>query len=217
MSIRAVVILSLLAVGAVAATTAVGAEDAFRSELMPREAEIRAALAAGPPHFAESAGVYVLTASGFELARPSKNGFHCLVERSHPTAFEPQCFDEEGSRTLLQAVLLRAELRARGLGREAVEREIAAAYSDGRLRAPSRPGINYMLSPENRVPIDAEGSRIIPYQPHLMFYVPYLTNADLGSDGAPGSTVFVINEGAPGAYAIVPVPTGEYAAHGSGH
>lgn len=188
--------------------------DAAPPASMTREQEIAAALEAGPPHFAGEAGVYVLGERGFELARESRNGFHCLVERSHPGAFEPQCLDEEGSRTLLRAVLLRAELRAAGKSREEVDAAIAAGYADGTLRAPSRPGINYMLSPRNRVPIDPEGKTIVPYRPHLMFYVPYLTNSDLGSTGGPGSTTFVINEGAPGAYAIVPVPREGGEAHG---
>ncbi len=63
-----------------------------------------------------------------------------------------------------------------------------------------------MLSRRNRVPVDPRGETIIEYRPHLMFYVPYLTNADLGSDGGPGAATFVINEAQPGAYAIVPVP-----------
>jgi hypothetical protein len=220
MNHRLPAILSLLALDAAlaaAATAARSADEPFRPQPLTRDAEVRAALAAGPAHFAAAAGVYVLTEKGFELERPSQNGFHCLVQRSHPGAFEPQCFDEEGSRTLLREVLLRGELQAQGGRPSEIAREVAAAYADGRLRAPSRPGINYMLSPENRVPIDDEGSEIIPYRPHLMFYVPYLTNADLGSDGAPGAPVFVIGEGTPGAYAIVPVPLGDGAGHGAGH
>jgi hypothetical protein len=200
---------------ALALAASAGAET-WKPEPLQREREIAAALAAGPAHFREQAGVYVLGEGGFELARESRNGFHCLVERSHRGAFEPQCFDQEGSRTLMQAVLMRAELRAAGADDETIRRAVAAGWAEGRLRAPSRPGINYMLSPENRVPIDREGTRIIPYRPHLMFYVPYLTNADLGSDGGPDSTVFVIHEGLPGAYAIVPVPA-EPAGHGEAH
>lgn len=194
------------------AAPASGVEEPVRPELLPRDAEIRAALAAGPPHFAETAGVYVLTANGYELARPSQNGFHCLVGRELPGAFEPMCFDREGSATLLRQILLSAELQMQGKGLDEIEVAVAAAWASGELRAPSRPGINYMLSPENRVPIDEQGT-IAPYRPHLMFYVPYLTNADLGSDGSPGSPVFVIFEGQPGAYAIVPVPVEEAVAH----
>jgi hypothetical protein len=186
--------------------------EASGPPLLPRDEEVSAALAAGPPHVAAGAGVYVLTATGYELVRSSSNGFHCLVERSFPGAFEPQCFDAEGSRTLMQATLLAARLRAGGAPRDEVERRVAAAWAAGELRAPGRPGINYMLSTENRVPVDPSGERIVPYGPHLMFYAPYLRNEDLGSDGGPGSPLFVINEGMPGAYVIVPV-----ASPGRGH
>lgn len=172
-------------------------------EPLPREQEVAAALEAGPASIAEDAGVYALEASGYVQVRPSGNGFHCLVGRSAPGSFEPQCFDEEGSATILRELLLTAELRARGLGTEEVEAGVAAAYADGRLRAPSRPGINYMLSERNLVPVDEKGT-IRPYRPHVMFYVPYLTNRDVGA--GPGSPVFVVGEGTPSAYAIVPVP-----------
>jgi hypothetical protein len=60
-----------------------------------------------------------------------------------------------------------------------------------------------MLSERNLVPVDDQGT-VRPYRPHVMFYVPYLTNEDLGA--GPGSPVFVVGEGTPSAYAIVPVP-----------
>lgn len=183
------------------------ATDEWKPELMPREQEIAAALAAGPAAIRDGAGLYLLTATGFELARPSSNGFHCLVERSRPEAFEPQCFDSEGSATLLEQVLLRGELRMQGLGAERIATEIANAWAEGRLRTPTRPGINYMLSEHNRVPVGP--NRVIPYRPHVMFYAPYLTNDDVGGDLSGASPVFVINEGKPSAYVIVPVPSGE--------
>ncbi len=188
-----------------ASTVAIPQEMTWKPELMPREQEVASALAAGPAAIREAAGVYVLTATGFELVRDSSNGFHCLVERSQIEAFEPQCFDAEGSDTLLQQVLLGGELRMRGASEEDLERGVATAWARGSLRAPSRPGINYMLSEKNRVPVGPD--QVIPYRPHVMFYVPYLTNADIGGDLRGGSPVFVINEGQPSAYAIVPVPT----------
>jgi len=75
---------------------------------------------------------------------------------------------------------------------------VAAAYAAGRLRAPARPAV------------DDQGT-VRPYRPHVMFYVPYLTNADLGA--GPGSPVFVISEGKPHPYAIVPVPPETLATH----
>jgi len=178
--------------------------DAWKPSLMPAAEETSEALAAGPLSIRAGAGVYLLGAEGFVLARPSQNGFHCLVERSQEGAFEPQCFDAEGSETLLPAVLLAAELVQTGHSREEVERRVAAAWAEGRLRAPSRPGINYMLSEKNRVPVGPE--RVTPFGPHLMFYAPYLTDADLGGDGnGETSPIFMINEGKPGGYVIVSV------------
>jgi hypothetical protein len=179
--------------------------ETWNPELLPPAREIAAALSAGPPSIAEGAGIYLLTENGYVLHRASRNGFHCLVGRDMPGAFEPQCFDAEGSDTLLKAVLLSTERRMRGDDAPAAARAVADAYASGRLRAPRRAGINYMLSRENRVPVDEKGT-IRPYRPHVMIYAPYLTNADFGASMDGGSPVFVINEGKPGAYLIVPVP-----------
>ena len=182
----------------------VAAAETWNPVPMPAAEETSEALAAGPPSIRDGAGVYLLAADGYRLARPSANSFHCLVGRSQEGAFEPQCFDAEGSATLLPAVLLAAELRQAGHPPEEVERRVAAAWAGGRLRAPSRPGVNYMLSAKNRVPVGPD--RVIPYGPHLMFYAPYLTDADLGGDpSGETSPLFVINEGKPGGYVIVPV------------
>lgn len=199
---------ALAAAAAVLCTLAAAADEPPAAvtglpELMPRDEEIAAALEAGPASITDRAGVYVLEATGYVRVRDSGNGFNCLVTRSVAGAFEPQCFDEEGSATILLEVLLATELQARGKSKAEVDQAVAAAYAAGRLRAPSRPGINYMLSPRNRVPVDDQGT-VRPYRPHVMFYVPYLTNQALGA--GPGSPVFVIGEGGPRAYAIVPVP-----------
>jgi hypothetical protein len=62
---------------------------------------------------------------------------------------------------------------------------------------------------ENLVP-NAKG-KVTHFPPHLMFYAPYLTNAELGAgdvlgpDGNPASPAFVAVEGTPLALIIVPV------------
>ncbi len=181
------------------------------AEPQARDAEIALALSAGPAHFSSEAGVYVLEVHGYTKLRESRNGFHCIVERSEPGALEPQCLDAEGSETMLPRILMAARLRAEGKTAAEVDAAIAAAYHDGRLRAPRRPGINYMLSKQNRVPMG--DGRIAPFPPHLMFYAPYLSNLDLGVKPGSGSPAFVINEGRPGAYVIVPVPAEDGAIH----
>jgi len=70
-------------------------------------------------------------------------------------------------------------------------------------------GINYMLSAENLTP-NARGE-VVHFPPQVMFYAPYLTNAELGLDGPlgpdgnPNGPAFVAAEGSPHASIIVPV------------
>ncbi len=199
------VCLMLLVVGA-AAIVAEGAEM-WRPEPLPRGEEVREALAACPESLQAGVGVYVLTSTGFELERKSANGFHAIIQRSQPGAFEPECFDAEGSATILRMVLMKSELLMGGASQDEIDLAVGKAWASGELSAPSRPGINYMLSEHNKVPIDAE--TVIPYQPHVMFYAPYLTNADLGAEPMGSAPVFVVNEGMPNAYVIVPVGSGE--------
>jgi len=192
-------------------TTAVVSEATWKPEPLPRSQETSEALAACPTAIRSEAGVYVLTETGYDLVRPSQNGFNSIIGRTQPDSFEPQCLDAEGSSTLLHQILMRGRLQMQGLSQEDVVERLESAWSRGDLRAPSRPGINYMLSERNQVPVGPE--TVIPYQPHVMFYAPNLTNTDLGGSMQGESPVFVINEGKPYAYVIVPVSTDQDSAH----
>jgi hypothetical protein len=57
-----------------------------------------------------------------------------------------------------------------------------------------------MLSAENYV---FNGQRVVKYHPHVMFYAPYLTNADIGANGKDPNAPWILNEGSPHAYMIV--------------
>ena len=107
--------------------------------------------------------------------------------------------------THLLRVLKVAELRAQGKSRAEIKRFVADAFAKGAFQAPTRPGVDYMLSTKNMVAIDEDKGIVAPYPPHVMFYGPYLTNADLGSDGNPAGPVFVGAEGTPHALIIVPL------------
>ena len=183
-----------------------------------REAEITLALSACPPAVANGAGVYVLSQSGYVNVRPSRNGFNALVQHTLPTAQEPRCMDAEGTRTWLPRILKVAELRAQGKSREEIQQIIAEALAKGVLQPPTRLGVDYMLSTQNRVP-NARGE-VTPFPPHVMFYAPYLTNADigvdnakLGADGNPMGPAFVAAEGTPYALIIVPVSAHDATLH----
>jgi hypothetical protein len=180
-----------------------------------RDREMALALEAAPAAVAARAGVYVHDKDGYSKARESQNGFVCLVDHRIPNAVEPQCMDAEGVKTFLPKYLLVASLRAKGKPEPEIRQAVKAAFVSGKLKAPRRPGIIYMLSPHNVVTVDEVKGVAVPFPGHLMFYAPNMTSADVGSDGTPASPVFVVDEKTPHALMIVPVPAG--GPGGAGH
>lgn len=204
-TIRAAVLLVLLASCATAdARGGPGATPADHP-LLPMSLEIEWALSAAPAHLRDGARVMTMTPTGFQQARPGSNPFTCLVNRRGGDVF-PVCWDAEGTRTLMAADVEATRLRLSGASRAEVERSIAASYASRHRTAPARPGVAYMLSPL-RVQIDTHGAATrTPALPHAMFYAPDLTNADIG--GARGSVAFM-NKVGPDGMIIVPVGASE--------
>jgi len=157
--------------------------------LLPRDLEIRLAVNALPKDLRSEATVLVLTSGGYVKVRQGINPFTCIVSRRGGN-FYPVCFDEEGTRTILQAFIDDAVMRLKGLSEEEIERRLATGFESGRYRPPSRPGIAYMLSPATYM---LHSGKLVAIPPHTMFYAPYLTNADIG--GEPGKTAFVDRPG----------------------
>lgn len=170
---------------------------------MPRDEQISIALSAAPQNLAKDATVYVLGPKGFEKAREGSNGVSCMVDRYFvkpaETTIEPMCWDPEGSQTTLLAYLYGEELRSGGTSEPDIKAAVASGYKDGRFKAPARPGLLYMLSPDNRLgPTPDGGTAHVP--PHVMFYAPYMTGKDLGyASAAP----FLTHPGMPDATMIV--------------
>jgi hypothetical protein len=187
-----------------------------RADNSDRDREIALALEAAPASVTANAGVWVHDKTGYVKARDSKNGFVCVVDHRIPKASEPQCLDAEGVKTFFPKYQLVAAMRAKGKSEADIRKAVKAAFKDGTLKAPSRPGVIYMMSPNNVVTIDEEKGIAAPFPGHLMFYAPNMSSADLGSDGAPTSPLFVVDEKTPHALMIVPVPTGAVAGHTHG-
>jgi hypothetical protein len=204
------------AAAAILLTLAAASPTAARAPDAPpppdRDQEIALALEAAPPAVGAKAGVYVHDKDGYTKARDSENGFVCLVDHRIPSAVEPQCLDAEGVKTFLPKYLMVASLRAKGKPEAEIRQAVKAAFASGKLKAPKRPGIIYMMSPHNVVTVDEVKGVAVPFPGHLMFYAPNMTSADVGSDGSPASPVFIVDEKTPHALMIVPVPTG-----GPGH
>jgi hypothetical protein len=199
------VLIGLALAGGAAAQDAAGTGQPLGPlTAMSAEEQTRLALSAAPPDVSSRASIYVLAASGYTQVRAGTNGFSCLVERALLETIEPVCYDAEGSATTLRARFHREELRAQGLPEDEVVRRIQAAYADGRLSAPRKPGVVYMLSPEQRSwnPFTRE---VWTAPPHFMLYAPYATQADMG--GPPGPFTPVIDQpGQPDALMIIMAP-----------
>src|SRR5258707_12097296 len=119
---------------------------------LPREERIKLAESAAPPEISANATVYLLERSGYVKIREGTNGFSCLVDRQTPLNLEPTCFDAEGSATTLPTRLYVEEQRAKGKSEEKIDAEIDAGYKTGKYKAPSKPGIVYMLSDNGNRP-----------------------------------------------------------------
>jgi len=175
-----------------------------------REEKIKLAESAAPPEISSKASLYVLERSGYIKMREGTNGFTCFVDRQTPWNSEPTCFDAEGSATTLPTRLFAEEERAKGKSEDEIKTEIDAGYRKGRFKAPTKPGIVYMLSDSTSLLVN---DKIVHAPPHLMFYAPYATEKDLGSPPPGLSMPRILRAGQPDAYIIVFPKAAEHPAH----
>jgi hypothetical protein len=162
--------------------------------LLDRAQEIALARSAAPAHVSDSAAVYVLADSAYVEAVPGSNGVACYVSRSWPGSLEPHCFDQEGATTVMRIQMRRTELLHRGVSDGEADRRIGADLAAGRLRLPRRPAMSYMMSAAQVLVNDA-GRATGRWQPHLMIYYPYLSQADLGLGSPDPKTAMVAGPG----------------------
>lgn len=171
------------------------AQDTTNKQLepMPKELERDFALSSLPKHLQADATIYLLDIQkGYYLYRKGNNGFSCFVARTEwewadftEDNATPISFDEEGAKTIISVYFDVAKMRAGGKYSALQLRDtIVKRIQNGIYKAPSRPGISYMLSPIMRT---YPGKKVIVniQGPHYMFYAPYMTNADIG--GLPNS------------------------------
>ncbi len=153
--------------------------QAPRPEVLPRAQEMELALSAAPEQLRPGAGVYVLEDHGYVQVRSSSNGFTCIVNRDAPKAIKPTCYDAEGTATIIPKVLRVGEMLMQGKSAGEIDAMEEEGFRDGTFIAPRRPGVAYMLSEHIRNEDPATG-QTSGFPPHIMFYAPNLTNADLG-------------------------------------
>ena len=164
----------------------------------PVPIQIALAESAGPP-VAKEAAIYVLGPKGYTRAREGRNGFTCLISRERPDTLEPECFDGEGTATVVPVRFFIEEQRAIGTTEPRIAALVEDGYKAGRFKAPGKPGLVYMLSDHNYV-FDPQRKQVIHFPGHLMFYAPYATQKDVGEGpGAP----YIVAPGTPHALMIV--------------
>ena len=169
---------------------------------LPRDAKIKLAESAAPPEVSAKAAVYVLEHSGYVKVRDGSNGFSCFVDRQTPLSSEPTCFDAEGSATTLPTRLFAEEERSKGKSEAQIKAELDKGYKNGKFKAPSKPGIAYMMSDSIYLFIP-EKNTIVHAPPHLMFYAPYATDKDIGSPPGTANMPRVLRAGQPDTYMVV--------------
>jgi hypothetical protein len=185
-------------------------------KLLPANQEIAIALSAGPKVVQAGAGVYVLEARGFVKVRESTNGFTCIINRDRPQNTKPTCYDREGSASIVPVDLAVGALLMRGVPIDQIRRQIRDGFAAGAYHSPRRPGVAYMLSDKN-YDYDPSSGRLEHFPPHVMFYAPNLTNADIGSDGGFEPGLPSIGYQGPQGFMIVVMPTPSSDAGSTGH
>lgn len=177
--------------------------ESGRRPLLPRAEEIALARSAAPAAVSDSATIYVLGGTGYDVAVRGSTGAACYVSRDWIKSLEPHCFDPEGAATIMPMQMLRVTLLHRGMTKVDADRIVADSIAGGSFRLPRRPAMSYMMSAEQKL-IAPNGSPAGAWRPHLMIYYPYLTVADMGST-AENSTAMVVDPGKPTANVMIVV------------
>lgn len=173
--------------------------------MLSRDQEVALARSAAPAQVSAAATVMVLGEPGYTVAQQGTNGVTCLVSRSWPESLEPVCYDAEASATIMPIEIRQVELYREGRSPEEVDREVAEGLRLGKYRLPRRPAVGYMMS-SGQVLYDDDGKLVGKWQPHLMIYYPYLTEADLGLGTTPSTqAAMVVDPGTPRAQIMVVV------------
>jgi hypothetical protein len=201
----------------------------WQLEKMPADLETDYALSALPPHLRKDATIYLLDPTrGYYIGRKGSNGYICFVSRTEwewedfrQDLATPISFDAEGDKAIFPVYMAVAAMRASGKYQAPQIRDsIISRINAGVYKAPSKPGMSYMLAPMMRVfPGNPDIKEPISISmPHYMFYAPYLTEENArykpGTEGLmlanPDNAILGDGKG-PYGYVIVPASESEKA------
>jgi hypothetical protein len=187
----------------------------WRVEKMPNDLETNFALSCLPGYVRGNATVYLLDPEkGYYVARKGTNGYSCFVLRTDWESGEFSqdfaaaiSYDAEGTKVIFPVYADVEAMRASGnFSAAQVKDSMTARFARGYYKAPSKPGVSYMLAPVMRVYTEPGNSKSLTSfsMPHYMFYAPYFTPADIGGD-SPTNGPMVLGGGKnPHTYIILP-------------
>jgi len=193
-------------------------------EKIPVSLERDYALSALPPHLRKGATIYLLDpAKGYYIDKKGTNGFICFISRMEWEWGEfrndytmPISFDPAGAKAIFPVYQAVAAMRASGKFTASQIKDIVIGrIRKGIYKAPSRPGISYMLAPIMRgYPGNPTDNKIITMSmPHYMFYAPYMNDTDIGGDTDQGPFVSnpdnIVLGDKKGPYGYIIMPAGE--------
>jgi hypothetical protein len=186
---RAKAFLAIVAIGLMGISAPPTRAAGTTIEPMPAKLETQFALSAVPPALRDKATVYLLDPKkGYQLSKQGTSGVTCIVQRTvwemsdfRDDIYIPLCYDAAGTKTYLKVIMDAAALRAQGMTPAALKAEIGDRYKNKIYAVPEKAGLSYMVAPLMRTigPPDLKVHTMA--MPHLMFYAPGITNADIGA------------------------------------
>jgi hypothetical protein len=192
--------------------------EGWKLEKMPADLETDFALSSLPPYVRNGATVYLLDPEkGFYVGRQGNNGFICFLLRTdwESGKFSQDfvsaiSYDAEGAKTIFPVYADVEAMRASGkFTAPQLKDTISARFARGFYKAPSRPGLSYMLAPIMRVYVGEPGNKHLEtfVMPHYMFYAPYITEADIGGN-SPTNGPSILGDGK-GPHGYIMLPAGD--------
>lgn len=188
--------LSLMLLALCGSSAAVWAQQDI--PLLSEACETQLALSAIPARLRAGATVYIYTPDGFSVSQEGDGALSCIVERNHPLTIIPQCLDQAGAESILPALMFKTERIMSGMPPEQVSEAHAGMLQSQGFKAPERAGVSYMISGYNLIYLAGRDERVT-VGPHVMFYAPGLSNADIGGSQKDGTEnrgmPFVLDDG----------------------
>lgn len=185
--------------------------DILDAYLMDESLELALARSAAPAHISDFATVMVLRPNGYAVVHEGSNGFTCLVLRSFAgpgRAFDPRsrapiCYTPGAADGALAVALRITEGVAEGRPMSEILTDLEGDLAAGRIAASAPGDLAYMLSGEQWL-----NERVGRWLPHLMFYLPGVSHAELGANPF-GSNLPVVVGGDTGHFGDVTVALDE--------